>query len=183
MGERIARVGHIRRMVDPDPFRALSLQVVGQQISNAALATVWSRVVARTAGLGGFSTDSVLALGQDGLASCGMSGRKASYVMGIATAVESGSCDLADLRDLPDADVISRLTTLRGVGTWTAEMFLIFSLGRLDVLAMDDLGIRNGMRRLYHHREVTPAIFERHRRRYSPYGTVASLYLWEAAQG
>ena len=84
---------------------------------------------------------------------------------------------------MSDAEVCRELTKLKGVGPWTAEMMLIFSLQRPDVVSYGDLAIQRGMRMLYRHRQLTPELFERYRRRYSPYGTVASLYLWATAGG
>jgi len=82
------------------------------------------------------------------------------------------------LREMPDETVIERLCALKGIGVWTAEMLLIFSLGRPDVLSWGDLAIRRGMTRLYGLKELTREKFEMYRKRYSPYGTVASLYIW-----
>ena len=84
---------------------------------------------------------------------------------------------IAAVERMDDADAITALCSLRGVGVWTAEMLLLFCLERPDVLSFDDLAIQRGMRMVYHHRKVTREQFERYRRRYSPYGSVASLYL------
>ena len=89
-----------------------------------------------------------------------------------------GELDLAGLRSLSDADVILRLTALPGVGRWTAEMYLLFSLQRPDVVSWGDLAIRRGMMNLYGLTTLSREEFDRYRRRYSPYGSVASLYLW-----
>lgn len=79
---------------------------------------------------------------------------------------------------MDDAEAIAALSSLEGVGVWTAEMLLLFCLGRPDILSYGDLAIHRGMRMVYHHRKVTREMFERYRRRYSLYGSVASLYLW-----
>ena len=94
----------------------------------------------------------------------------------------SGEFDIAELKSLPDNEVIKRLITLRGVGVWTAEMLLIFSLERSDVLSFGDFGIRRGICRLHGHETLDKETFENYRRLYSPYGTVASFYLWYAAK-
>lgn len=178
LGAVIARIGHIDRAVIPDLFAALINSIAGQQISGKALATVWARLCAR---LGEVTPDSVLAAGEDGLRACGLSGRKAGYMLAAARAVQDGTLDIHSLVDKTDAEVIQTLVTLPGVGRWTAEMLLIFSLQRPDVLAFDDLGIRKGLCRLYGWDEVTREQFEDCRARFSPYGTVASLYLWALA--
>ena len=84
---------------------------------------------------------------------------------------------------LPDAKVIAALSSLRGIGVWTAEMLLLFTLQRPDILSYGDLGILRGMRMVYRHRKITKALFEKYRRRLSPCGSVASLYFWMVAGG
>ncbi|NMB12462.1 MAG: DNA-3-methyladenine glycosylase 2 family protein [Firmicutes bacterium] len=101
--------------------------------------------------------------------------------MGAANAALRGEIDFDTLHTLTDAEVVRSLTALRGVGVWTAEMILIFSLGRPDVVSHGDLGIRRGMVALYGLDEVTREQFAKYAERYSPYGTVASLYLWRLA--
>ncbi len=91
--------------------------------------------------------------------------------------------DLDRLNSLPDGEIIKRLSSLHGVGVWTAEMMLIFSMQRPDVVSWGDHAIRKGMMNLYGLTELTREQFDKHRKRYSPYGTVASLYLWEIAGG
>lgn len=178
LGAVIARMGHIDREVIPNLFTALINSIAGQQISGKALATVWARLCDR---LSEITPNSVLAAGEDGLRACGLSGRKAGYMLAAARAVQDGTLDIHSLVDKTDAEVIQTLVALPGVGRWTAEMLLIFSLQRPDVLAFDDLGIRKGLCRLYGWDEVTREQFEDCRARFSPYGTVASLYLWALA--
>ena len=109
--------------------------------------------------------------------------RKVEYVKDFAAKVASGEFDIDALSGLPDAEVIAALSSLKGIGTWTAEMLLLFSLGRPDVLSFGDFGIQRGMRMVYRHRKITKQLFEKYRRRLSPYGSVASLYFWEVAGG
>ena len=106
-----------------------------------------------------------------------------SGVEGAAQAVAGGRLDMAALREMDDAAVCAALVSLRGVGLWTAEMLLLFSLQRQDVFSFDDLAIQRGLRMLYRHKLIDRARFERYRRRFSPYGSVASLYLWAVAGG
>ena len=84
---------------------------------------------------------------------------------------------------MDDAEAIRALSSLRGIGVWTAEMILLFCLQRPDIFSYDDLAIQRGLRMVYHHRQVGRELFEKYRRRYSPYGSVASLYLWAVAGG
>lgn len=181
LGAAIARIGHIDREVIPNLFTALVNSIAGQQISGKALATVWARLCDR---LGEITPETILAAGEENLRACGMSGRKAGYMLAAAHAVQDGTINIHSLVDKNDDEIIKTLTALPGVGRWTAEMLLIFSLERPDVLAFDDFGIRKGMCRLYGLEELTRTQFEEYRTRYSPYATVAGLYLWEiAAQG
>lgn len=181
LGAAIARIGHIDRVVIPDLFAALINSIAGQQISGKALATVWARLCDR---LGEITPAAVLAAGEDNLRACGLSGRKAGYMLAAARAVQDGTLPIHSLVEKSDEEIIRTLTALPGVGRWTAEMLLIFSLERPDVLAFDDFGIRKGICRLYGLDELTHAQFAVYRARYAPYATVAGLYLWEiAAQG
>jgi len=110
--------------------------------------------------------------------SCGMSARKAGYIKGIADSAISGRVDFSRLHTLTDQEIIETLSSLHGVGVWTAEMLLIFSLSRPNVVSFRDLAICRGMMNLYGIKELPKEKFERYRKRYSPYGSVASLYLW-----
>jgi len=175
LGRAIDRIGMIERQVIPDLFEALVHSVVAQQISSKAAATVWARL--RTA-LPDITPGEVSTADVADFQRCGLSMRKASYIKGIGEAAVSGELDLAGLRDMPDARVIERLSSLPGIGVWTAEMLLIFSLCRPDVVSWGDLAIRRGMMNLYGQKDLSRAQFDRFRKRYSPCGSVASLYLW-----
>lgn len=180
LGAVIARVGHVEREVDPDLFSAVVHHIVGQQISTKAQETIWRRM---REPLGCVNAEAVLALGAGGLQAFGISFRKADYIMEFARKVQSGAFDLEDIRHQPDAEAVRRLSSLRGVGVWTAEMILLFCMERPDVFSYDDLAIQRGLRMLYHHREISRKLFEKYRRRFSPCCSVASLYLWAVAGG
>ena len=172
----IDAVGHVQReMEEGDLFNGVVHHIVGQQISSAALATVWGRMKAN---LGEVTPATVNAASVDELQSCGITFKKAEYIKGFAAKVESGAFDIDAVAHMDDAEAIAALSSLDGIGTWTDEMLLLFNLGRPDILSFGDLGIHRGMRMVYHHRKVTRPMFEKYRRRYSPYGSVASLYLW-----
>ena len=173
LGALIGRLGPLRREVCPDLFTALVESVIAQQISGRAAQTIADRL---HAAVGAFTPEDPAVVQQ-----CGLSGRKVDYVRGIARSVLSGAFDLAGLRHVSDADLIQRLSSLNGIGVWTAEMLMIFSLRRPDILSWGDLGIRRGMALLYGDRELTRDRFERRRKRYSPCGSVASLYFWVLA--
>ncbi|HYE84688.1 MAG TPA: DNA-3-methyladenine glycosylase [Clostridia bacterium] len=175
LGAAIDRIGRIKRSITPDPFTALVSSVVGQQISSKAADTVWIRLNEL---LGGITPESIAQAELSGIQGCGMSVRKAEYIKGIAAVAISGEVDFGALHTLSDEEIIKKLSSLHGVGVWTAEMLLIFSLCRPDVVSYKDLAICRGMMKLYNLKELPKEKFERYRKRYSPYGSVASLYLW-----
>ena len=178
--EAIDRVGHNDRAVDTDLFSSVVHHIVGQQISTKAQATVWQRM---QDALGEVSAETILAAGVPRLQALGMTFRKAEYITDFAEKVHGGAFDLDAVERMPDGDAIRELSRLKGIGVWTAEMILLFCLQRPDVFSYDDLAIQRGLRMVYHHRKIDRALFEKYRRRFSPYGSVASLYLWAVAGG
>ena len=180
LGAAIDKIGPIEREVIPDLFEALTHAVVGQQISTKAQVTVWNRF---KEAYPAFTPQVASSLTFEELQSFGVSRRKAEYIKEIAEKVLSGELDLNALKEKNDEEVVSTLSSLRGIGVWTAEMLLLFSLERPDVLSYGDLGICRGLRMLYRHRKITPQLFSKYKRRLSPYGSVASLYLWAISGG
>jgi len=180
LGAVIDEIGHVHRPVISDLFTALVNSIIGQQISSKAMVTVWSRMQERH---GPITPGRVHETAAGDLQKCGMTMRKAEYIKEIADSVLSGTLDLAQLNDMSDDDVCKRLSQIRGIGVWTAEMLLIFSMRRPNILSKDDLAILRGLRMVYRHKKITPALFVKYKRRYSPYATVASLYLWAVAGG
>ena len=178
--EVIDRIGHIERTVDSDLFSAVVHHIVGQQISTKAQATIWQRM---QDALGEVTAETVLAAGVPRLQSLGMTFRKAEYITDFAEKVRSGAFDLAAVEQLPDNEVIAQLSALKGIGVWTAEMLLLFCMQRPNVFSYDDFAIQRGLRMVYHHRKIDRKLFEKYRRRFSPYCSTASLYLWAVAGG
>ena len=176
----IDRIGHVDRAVDTDLFSSVVHHIVGQQISTKAQATIWQRM---QDALGTVNAANVLAAGVSQLQSLGMTFRKAEYITDFAAKVQSGAFEIDAVAHMSDADAIRALTALKGIGVWTAEMILLFCLQRPDIFSFDDLAILRGLRMLYRHKEIDRARFEAYRRRFSPYGSVASLYLWAIAGG
>jgi DNA-3-methyladenine glycosylase II len=176
LGAAIDEIGIIGRPVTPDLFTALIASVASQQISAKAAATVWGRMEEK---FGSITPAAIAAAPTESIQQCGMSMKKAGYIRRIGEAVIEGRLDPAELSTCPDNEVIARLSALDGVGTWTAEMILIFSMERPDVVSWGDLAIRRGMMKLYGLDTLDRKAFDRYRKRYSPCGSVASLYLWE----
>ena len=180
LGAIIDRVGRVERVVDTDLFSSVVHHIVGQQITTKAQETIWRRLRET---LGEVNAETVLAAGVPALQSLGMTFRKAEYITDFAEKVRSGAFDLDAVWHMNDEDAIRALSSLKGIGVWTAEMILLFCMQRQDVLSCDDLAIQRGLRMVYHHRKIDRGLFEKYRRRFSPYGSVASLYLWAVSGG
>lgn len=180
LGEIIDKVGMIQRETDSDLFSSVVHHIIGQQISTKAQATIWQRMQEY---LGEINAANIAAANAVSLQALGMTFRKAEYIKDFAAKVINGSFDLEKIAALSDEAAIKELVTLKGIGVWTAEMILLFCLQRPDIFSFDDLAIQRGLRMVYHHRKIDRQLFEKYRRRFSPYCSVASLYLWAAAGG
>ncbi len=180
LGEILEKIGPIEREVDTDLFSSVIHHIIGQQISTKAQATIWRRMKEQ---FGEVTAESILAAEIPELQSFGMTFRKAEYIQDFAGKVQSGAFDLEGISRLPDNEAIKMLASLKGIGVWTAEMILLFCLQRPDIFSFDDLAIQRGLRMVYHHRKIDRRLFEKYRRRFSPYCSVASLYLWAVAGG
>jgi len=176
MGE----VGHVYREVIPDMFMALINSIIGQQISTKAQETIWERFRSMFAPI---KPEHINSLPAERIQTCGISLKKATYIKEIASSIVDGNLDLAQLQTMPDDDICKRLSQIKGIGIWTAEMLMIFSMQRMDVMSWDDMAILRGLRMLYRHRKITPKLFAKYKNRYSPFATVASFYLWEISHG
>lgn len=180
LGEIIDKVGHIERETDPDLFSSVVHHIVGQQISTKAQTTIWKRIREE---LGNVNAQNISKAGMEKLQSFGISFRKAAYIMEFAEKVQTGEFNLQRIPQMSDEEAVRALVSLRGIGVWTAEMILLFCLQRPDIFSYDDLAIQRGLRMTYHHRKIDRKLFEKYRRRYSPYCSTASLYLWAVAGG
>lgn len=180
LGEIIDKIGHINREVDTDLFSAVVHHIIGQQISTKAQATIWQRI---NESLGVLNADSIIDAGTEKLQSFGMTFRKAEYITDFAVKIKNGEFDLDGIWHKSDKDATEELVSLKGIGVWTAEMILLFCMQRQNVFSFDDLAIQRGLRMVYHHRKIDRKLFEKYRRRFSPYCSVASLYLWAVAGG
>ena len=178
--EVIDRVGHVERTVDTDLFSSVVHHIIGQQISTKAQATIWQRM---QDALGEVNAETIISAGVPRLQGLGMTFRKAEYITDFAEKVHTGAFDLDAVEHMSDEDAIRELCSLKGIGVWTAEMILLFCMQRPDIFSFDDLAIQRGLRMVYHHRSIDRRLFEKYRRRFRPYCSVASLYLWAVAGG
>lgn len=175
MKDLIERYGMIHRVVIPDLYTALINTIVGQLISTKAAETVFEKM---TQLFGDFTPKQVSAFTADEIQGCGITMRKATVIENVTKAIVNKEFDLEALKQMSDKEVIKALTTFKGIGEWTAEMMLIHSLERKNIMSYKDLAIRRGLCRLYHLDEISVADFEVYKKRYAPYATIASFYLW-----
>lgn len=174
----VARCEGLRLGMRGDAFATLARAIVGQQISVKAAQSIWARLIAEVAAL---TPAGVCAADADRLRRCGLSARKCSYLIDLAMRFDTGALDPQGWPALDDEALIRELTQVRGIGRWTAEMFLIFSLARPDVLPLDDLGLQRAMRQSYNRgRPLTRARTLRIARVWAPWRSVATWYLWRS---
>jgi DNA-3-methyladenine glycosylase II len=169
-----------RRGSRPDPYEALARAIVGQQLSTKAARSIWERLVDI---LGGSlpPPSELLGVDPETLRSAGLSRAKVAFIRDLGERIDDGRLDVDALGDLNDEDVIAALTEVKGIGPWTAEMFLIFHLGRPDVLSTGDLGIRRGAQIAYGLDDLPgPHDLERIAEPWRPHRTLGCLYLWRS---
>ncbi len=175
--ERIGRFRLPRPITDH--FAALAESILYQQLAGAAAAAIHRRFVALFDG--DLSPQAVLALPEKRLRGAGLSGSKAASIRDLASKVADGTVPLERINRLSDEDIVTRLSIVRGIGRWTAEMFLIFQLRRLDVWPVDDYGVRQGYSLVYGLPELlTPKQLTPEGDRFRPYRTVLAWYCWQA---
>ena len=177
MAQLVERFGYIERPTDRPLFEALVDSIVGQQVATP-LAERTMAQLRKAVGGEEIVPQTIARLGIDGLAECGISSRKAEWLVSGAARFEGGEFEVEELQQLSDEGAIARLMELDGVGRWTAEMLLIFSLGRDNVLSSGDLIIRRALSTLYGIKKLTTKHFARFKRLFGPYSSVASFYLW-----
>jgi DNA-3-methyladenine glycosylase II len=161
-----------------EPFFTLARAIIGQQISVKAAQCVWDRFAAAAPGM---TPPAVLELEPAALRACGLSARKAEYVRDLAAKFVDGTLHGSMWSEMSDEQIIAELVQVRGIGRWTAEMFLIFNLLRPDVLPLDDLGLQRAMRLHYFgSRSVSLTRLRKLAETWSPWRSVATWYLWRS---
>ena len=180
MSRLIDRVGPLRLTLDRIRFQSLVRSIISQQISGSAARSIRRRLH-RTLAPRRVTAGNLAGLNAGQLRAAGLSAQKSSYLLDLSQKVLDGQVRLRQLARLPDEAVIEELVQVKGIGVWTAQMFLIFSLGRMDVFPHDDLGIRSALRNLYRLKEL-PDKETSHRiaRPWRPFATMASWYCWRS---
>lgn len=180
LAEIIDKIGYVERTVDTDLFSAVVHHIIGQQISTKAQITIWNRLNEKLEKL---TAENLNNLDVESLQSIGISFRKAECIKNFARKVIINEFNISAVKEMSDSDAIKELTKLKGIGVWTAEMILLFCLQRQNIFSFDDLAIQRGLRMIYHHRKIDRKLFEKYRKRFTPYCSIASLYIWAVSGG
>lgn len=178
LGAYIQKVGVLQRETLEDPYQSAIDCIIAQQVSGKAAQSIGSKVFAK---FPSGDPQAILAASEDEMRALGLSRSKVAYIKNIAQTKADGSIDWDHLNALSTQAIIDVLLPIKGVGLWTVQMVLIFSLKRMDVMSYDDLGIRRGIMRLYHVEKVSKDFFDELHERFAPYQTFASFYLWHAS--
>jgi DNA-3-methyladenine glycosylase II len=170
---------HDEGRIGSSMFAAMLLHIVGQQISTLVAFAIYDRISAATGGIP--TPEAITALGREGLRACGMSRAKADYALALAEAETDGTLDIEHLDGLGDDEIVARLTAVRGIGAWSAEMFMVFNLGRSDVLPAGDLGIRKAVQLNWElERLPSPKEVKARGAAWTPWRTYAGALLWRS---
>lgn len=182
LGEIIERVGPCRiQYAEPD-FETLARSIVFQQLNGKAARAIFARLKGALGNGSRMTPREVLSLPPAQMQTLGLSRQKVKYIHDLAEKVQAGVITFSQLADLSDAEVIDHLTTVKGIGVWTAQMFLLFALRRPDILATGDLGIRLAIRKAYRLRKLpSPARVEKLGATWHPHSSVACWYLWRSS--
>jgi 3-methyladenine DNA glycosylase/8-oxoguanine DNA glycosylase len=181
LSDIIDRVGEYRIQFREPIFETLVKSIVYQQLSGKVANVIFGRLLAAAGGQ--LTPGVILKMRPARMRSIGLSGQKTSYIRDLARHARNGAVVFEELLEMPDGEVIERLTQVKGIGLWTVQMFLMFALRRPDVMPTGDLGIRNAIRKAYNLPELPkPAEIEEMAVRWKPYCTVASWYLWRSLE-
>lgn len=176
LGAYIDLFGFIEVKRNPNIFETVVSSIIGQQLSLKAAATIEKRFRDL---IGTFEPNAILSRTDDELRACGLSYPKIKYIKEFSFKVREGDLIIDDFEQLSDEEVIQRLISVKGIGRWTAEMLAMFSLGRLDIFAYDDLALKKAVMKVHGFKTFSKIRYERLKKKYTPYGTVASIYYYE----
>ena len=178
LGAYIQKVGPLSRESMDDPYQSTIDCIIAQQVSGKAAQSIGKKVFDR---FPNGDPQAILDASEEDMRALGLSRSKVSYIKNVAQTKVDKTIDWDKLNQLSTQAIFDTMLPIKGVGLWTVEMVLIFSLRRMDVMSYDDLGIRRGIMRLYHLEKVTKDFFAQLKERYAPYQTYASFYLWQAS--
>jgi DNA-3-methyladenine glycosylase II len=183
LADLIRQIGPYRMVRRPERFQALVRAIIFQQLAGHAAQAIYDRFVALFPGVRFPSPRQVIEAEAGAMRKAGLSRQKLLYIRDLARHVADGGINFHRFARMDDEDIIEHLTRVRGIGRWTAEMFLMFNLGRPDVFPVDDLGVRNAIHRAYHlERPPTPKEMREIGERWRPFRSVAVWYLWQSVR-
>ena len=178
LAKLIDMVGEIEYRTQPDYFARLVRSIINQMLSNKAAHVIGGRVAALCGG--SITPENLLKLDREQLRGAGLSYTKADNILGIAKAATDGSLDFTNFPDMTDEEAMKELTRLRGIGTWSAKMFLIFTLNRMDVLPYEDVAFLQTYAWLYKTKDLQPASIIKRCKKWKPYSSIAARYFYYA---
>lgn len=180
LGKLIQYINKTELIIEEDGFKCIVKYIIGQQISDKARETIWQRVCAM---LKNVTPEKILAISDNELRNIGLSERKVNYIKILASAVISEDINFYDFKELTNEEIIKKLTALKGIGQWTAEMYLIFSLGRENVLSKGDGTIRRTIQWMYDLEKLPSSeMLTKYFSSWSQYATIVSSYLWKSIE-
>jgi DNA-3-methyladenine glycosylase II len=183
LAQIIAEVGALGIQPRRERFQALARNIIFQQLAGAAANAIYGRFVGLFPGVEFPSPEQVLAKTDAELRSVGLSEKKALYIKDLAAHVRDGKLNFHRFHRMTDEEIVAHLTQVKGIGKWTAEIFLMFNLGRPDVMPADDLGVQNAVKRHYRMRQrPNRKRLLKHAERWRPYRTAAAWYLWRSLE-
>lgn len=179
MRDLIGAVGGCDHNPGGDHYQTLIESMIYQQVTGKAAEAIYSKFLNRCGG--SVTPETVSSLNLDQMRGAGLSRQKISYIMDLTEKVLNGDLQLDGIDSLADEEIVERLVTVKGIGTWTAQMFLIFTLGRIDVFPLNDLGVRKAIQKRYGNgRKISERRMEKIASRWEPYRTVGVLILWKS---
>lgn len=180
LGKLINFIGSSELMIEEDGFKCLVKYIIGQQISDKARETIWQRICTT---YGNITPKLILTIEDDKLKQVGLSLRKVIYIKTLATSIVDNVIDFKEFSKITNEEIIKKLTTLKGIGQWTAEMYLIFSLGRENVLSKGDGTIRRTIQWMYDLKKLPSSeMLTKYFSSWSQYATIVSAYLWKSIE-
>ena len=178
LAKLIDMVGEIEYRTQPDCFARLVRSIINQMLSNKVAYVIGGRVASLCGGV--ITPENLLKLDREQLRGAGLSYSKADNILGIAKAATDGSLDFSHFPDMTDEEVMKELTHLRGIGTWSAKMFLIFTLNRMDVLPFEDVAFLQTYAWLYKTDDLRPSAIIKHCKKWKPYSSISARYFYYA---
>lgn len=176
----IDELGFVERPIDKDIFESIIHMMIGQQISTKAHKTIWNRMINYYDEI---SPQNIANTSIEDMQKFGMTFIKAKKIIKFATDVCNKKINLNELSTKSDEEVIKILSNIDGIGEWTAEMIMLHSMQRKDIFSYKDLAIIRGLKMIYHHKKIDKKLFNKYKKRFSPYGSIASIYIWAVAGG